>query len=238
MSEVSFESLATQDQLHDFAFDFENKQDIKNQFFSTFSQIFTSAYYEEEIHGIVWMDDLPIRMDKSGSPEFNPSEFGIVCSIMPILKKALRLFHQHQFKGSVDGLRIVRAELQHAINQDILCHLKTLQVDTRLEVHVNLSVGFEFEVTSHPKKRQIQSLLSSDSGLLQSINNLCILSQFLESARGVSDFRQLYKLAPQRAVDMFAGFLRELSRNQFEFKVFNDEVIWFFQEKFEEDEQD
>ena len=237
MSEVSLESIEGPGNLSNFSFDVETTPNLKNQFFSTFIQIFINAHYEDEIYGIAWMEDLPIRMDKSGSPEFIPSDFGIVSSDVIFLEQALDIFQNYSFKGSLETLRIIRAELQHHINTKIDKYLRSIYVDTRMEVGVKFDLNLHFEVINHPKKLQIKSLLSSDALLASEIKSLCVLSQFLLSTRGVADFRQLYKLAPQRAVDMFAQFLRELSKNEFRFKILNDEISWFFEEEFWESEE-
>lgn len=237
MSQVSVESIEVQGNLSNFRFGDETASNLKNQFFSTFSQIFTNAQYEDEIYGIAWMEDLPIRMDKSGSPEFIPSDFGIVSSDVTFLEQALSIFQNYSFKGSLETLRIIRSQLQYDINSKIDRYLKSIHVDSRIEVGVLFDLNLNFEVLNHPKKLQIRRLLLSDISLANEIKSLCVLSQFLISTRGVADFRQLYKLAPQRAVDMFAQFLRELSKNEFKFKILNDEISWFFEEDFWESEE-
>ena len=238
MSETSIEQITKLGPLHPVGLEITNKQEIKNQFFSTFSQIFTSADFEEEIRGIAWMEDFPIRMDKSGSPEFNPSEFGLVSSAVPFLSEALETFSQMNFKGSIEDMRLIRDQLQNKIDAKILDFLNSIHVDTRIEVIVRFNLDFSFEVFNHPRKRQIQAMISDNVGMGSSIRKLCILSEFLACTRGVSDFRQLYKLAPQRAVDMFARFLRGLSKNEFEFKVLRANVIWFYQEEFDSEEEE
>ncbi len=238
MSEASIETVTTSSPLNPVGLGITNNQEIKNQFFSTFSQIFTTADFEEEIRGIAWMEDFPIRMDKSGSPEFNPSEFGLVSSAVPFLSEALETFSQMNFKGSIEDMRSIRDQLQIKIDSKILKFLDSIHVDTRIEVVVRFNLDFRFEVLTHPRKRQIQAMMSDNVGMSSSIRKLCVISEFLACTRGVFDFRQLYKLAPQRAVDMFARFLRGLSKNEFEFKVLRGKVIWFYQDDFENDEEE
>ncbi len=238
MNEASIDTIAALSPVHPVGLGITKNQEIKNQFFSTFSQIFITADFEEEIQGISWMEDCPIRMDKSGSPEFNPSEFGLVSSAVPVLSEALETFSQMNFKGSIEDMRATRDQLQNKIDTKILNFLDSIYVDTRLEVFVRFNLDYRFEVLTHPRKRQIQAMLSDNFGMGSGIRKLCMLSEFLDCTRGVSDFRQLYKLAPQRAVDMFARFLRGLSKNEFEFKVLRDKVIWFYQEEFMSDDDD
>ncbi len=238
MSETSIETITAPNPVHQLGLEIIKNQEIKNQFFSTFSQIFTTADFEEEIRGIAWMEDFPIRMDKSGSPEFNPSEFGLVSSAVPVLSEALETFTQMNFRGSIEDMRATRDQLQTKIDTNILKLLEGIFVDTRIEVYVKFNLDFNFEVLSHPRKRQIQAVLSDNFGRGSGIRKLSMMSEFLDCTRGVSDFRQLYKLAPQRAVDMFARFLRGLIKNEFEFKVLRGKVVWFYQEEFTSDEDD
>ena len=76
------------------------------------------------------MEDFLIRMDKSGSPEFNPSEFGLVSSAVPFLSEALEIFSQMNFKGSIEEMKSIRDQLQIQIDSKVLGILDSIHVDT------------------------------------------------------------------------------------------------------------
>jgi len=201
---------------------------VGETFLKSFQEVF-----DDQLPGEAAPEKVDYQTSSSrAKPTFSPDRFGLDQNFIPVVGDVLQTLNHLEFKGSLSSLKKTRTTMIAAVNQRIKTIFKENSISTRQETLVEFDLNLNLKVSSFYDDDSVEFLLSQDSNLKIGIRRICIISEFLSCMRGIEDFNQLYRLVPQRAVDMFGEFLKNFARQDFAFRVGNHTIRWYFQNTF------